>query len=158
MSELENKRKAALKEATELFKDMSLKEAKAYFTKNLMITQITKAHMAAFIKKFAESDEEKAWVKNNFKKASVKTVKKQVNTVCTDANGIPLHKIDKKTGKVKPVVKRVDSITGEEIEQFNLAGARKAFVEHFGIEPKANKFTAKPKRTEAVFDEFSDLF
>ena len=153
----EEKRKAALAAATDLFDSMTQEQANAYFTENLMITQITKAHMAAYIKKYATKKDQE-WIKKDFKKASYKTVKKQVNTVCTDESGIPLHKVDKKTGKVVPVVKRVNSITGETIERFDLAGARKEFVSHFGITPKENKFTAKAKRTEAVFDEFADIF
>lgn len=153
----EEKRKEALAAAIELFKGMTQEQANAYFTENLMITQITKAHMAAYIKSYATAADQ-AWIKGDFKKASHKNVKKQVNTVCTDANGIPLHKIDKKTGKVKPVVKRVDSVTGETITKFDLSGARKEFISHFGISPKENKFIAKAKRTEAVFDEFADIF
>lgn len=154
----EEKRKEALAAATELFEGMTQEQANAYFTENLMITQITKAHMAAYIKKYATKKSDQAWIKGGFKKSSYKEVKKQVNTVCTDANGVPLHKIDKKTGKVKPVVKRVDSVTGETITRFDLSGARKEFISHFGITPKENKFTAKAKRTEAVFDEFADIF
>lgn len=153
----EKKRKEALAAAVELFDGMTQDQANAYFTANLMITQITKAHMAAYIKKYATKKDQE-WIKKDFKKASYKVVKKQVNTVCTDANGIPLHKIDKKTGKVVPVVKRVDSITGETIERFDLSGARKEFISHFAITPKENKFTAKAKRTEAIFDEFADIF
>lgn len=157
MSKLEDKRKEQVAAAEELFKDMTQEEANKYFTDNLMISEITKAHMAVYIKKYADKSDAN-WIKKDFKKACYKTVKKQVNTVCTDANGIPLHKLDKKTGKVVPVVKRVDSITGETIERFDLSGARKAFIEHFNIIPKDNKFTAKPKRTEKVYDEFEDLF
>lgn len=43
----EEKRKEALAAATELFEGMTQEQANAYFTENLMITQITKAHMAA---------------------------------------------------------------------------------------------------------------
>ena len=158
MTKQEKKRKEALAAATELFGGMTQEQANAYFTKNLMITEITKAHMAAYIKKYATKEEDQAWIKGDFKKKSHKNVKKQVNTVCTDANGLPLHKIDKKTGKVKPVVKRVDSITGETITRFDLSGARKEFISHFRITPKESKFKVKPKRTEAVFDEFADIF
>ena len=154
----EEQRKAALAAATNLFKDMTQEQANAYFTENLMITQITKAHMAAYIKQYATKEAEQVWIKDAFKKASHKEVKKQVNTVCTDANGIPLYKVDKKSGKVKPVVKRVDSATGETITRFDLSGARKEFISHFGITPKENNFTAKAKRKEAVFDEFADIF
>ena len=154
----ENERKAALAAAVDLFSKMDQKQANHYFTDNLMITQITKAHMAAYIKQYATSEDDQKWVKGDFKKASYKTVKKQVNTVCVDANGVPLHKISKKTGKAIPVVKRVDSVTGETIERYDLAGSRKEFISHFDITPKENKFTAKPKRTEAIFDEFADIF
>ena len=57
MSKLEDKRKAALAEAAELLKDMKQDEANAYISENLMITQITKGFMAAYIKKFATSAE-----------------------------------------------------------------------------------------------------
>ncbi len=157
MSKVEDKRKAALKAATDLFSDMDKEQANDYFKNNLMITQITKAHMAAYIKKYA-TKEDADWIKGDFKKASYKTVKKQVTTVCIGANGVPLHKQDKKTGKIVPVRKRVDSITGETITKFDLSGARKEFIKHFGITPKDNKFKAKEKRTEAIFDEFDGIF
>ena len=157
MSKLEDKRKAALAEAAELLKDMKQEEANAYISENLMITQITKGFMAAYIKKFATSAEDKKWVKEEFKKASTKTATKKVSTVCMGANGVPIHKKNSK-GEFVPKKVRVDAITGETYETFNLSGARKAFVEHFGITPKANKFTPKAKRTEPIFDEFADLF
>ena len=157
MSKLEDKRKAALAEAAELLKDMKQEEANAYITENMMITQITKGFMAAYIKKFATSAEDKKWVKEEFKKASTKTATKKVTTVCMGANGVPIHKINKKGQAVAKTV-RVDSVTGETYETFDLSGARKAFVEHFGITPKANKFTPKAKRTEPVFDEFDGIF
>lgn len=157
MSKLEDKRKAALAEAAELLKDMKQEEANAYITENMMITQITKGFMAAYIKKFATSAEDKKWVKEEFKKASTKTATKKVTTVCMGANGVPIHKINKKGQAVAKTV-RVDAVTGETYETFDLSGARKAFVEHFGITPKANKFTPKAKRTEPVFDEFDGIF
>lgn len=157
MSKLEDKRKAALAEAAELLKDMKQEEANAYITENMMITQITKGFMAAYIKKFATSAEDKKWVKEEFKKASTKTAIKKVTTVCMGANGVPIHKLNK-DGKAIAKTVRVDSVTGETYETFDLSGARKAFVEHFGITPKANKFTPKAKRTEPIFDEFADLF
>ena len=157
MSKLEDKRKAALAEAAELLKDMKQEEANAYITENMMITQITKGFMAAYIKKFATSAEDKKWVKEEFKKASTKPATKKVSTVCMGANGVPIHKKNSK-GEFVPKKVRVDAITGETYETFNLSGARKAFVEHFGITPKANKFTPKAKRTEPIFDEFADLF
>lgn len=157
MSKLEDKRKAALAEAAELLKNMKQEEANAYISENVMITQITKGFMAAYIKKFATSAEDKKWVKEEFKKASTKTATKKVSTVCMGANGVPIHKKNSK-GEFVPKKVRVDAITGETYETFNLSGARKAFVEHFGITPKANKFTPKAKRTEPIFDEFADLF
>ena len=157
MSKLEDKRKAALAEAAELLKDMKQEEANAYISENLMITQITKGFMAAYIKKFATSAEDKKWVKEEFKKASTKTATKKVTTVCMGANGVPIHKINKKGQAVAKTV-RVDAVTGETYETFDLAGARAAFVEHFGISPKPNKFTPKAKRTTKEYDEFADLF
>ena len=157
MSKLEDKRKAALAEAAELLKDMKQEEANAYITENMMITQITKGFMAAYIKKFATSAEDKKWVKEEFKKASTKTATKKVTTVCMGANGVPIHKINKKGQAVAKTV-RVDAVTGETYETFDLAGARAEFVKHFGITPKANKFTPKAKRTEPIFDEFDDIF
>ena len=157
MSKLEDKRKAALAEAAELLKDMKQEEANAYITENMMITQITKGFMAAYIKKFATSAEDKKWVKEEFKKASTKTATKKVTTVCMGANGVPIHKINKKGQAVAKTV-RVDAVTGETYETFNLSGARAEFVAHFGITPKANKFTPKAKRTTEKYDEFADLF
>ena len=157
MSKLEDKRKAALAEAAELLKNMKQEEANAYISENVMITQITKGFMAAYIKKFATSAEDKKWVKEEFKKASTKTATKKVTTVCMGANGVPIHKLNK-DGKAIAKTVRVDSVTGETYETFDLSGARQAFVEHFGITPKANKFTPKAKRTEPIFDEFADLF
>ena len=157
MSKLEDKRKAALAEAAELLKDMKQEEANAYISENLMITQITKGFMAAYIKKFATSAEDKKWVKEEFKKASTKTATKKVTTVCMGANGVPIHKLNK-DGKAIAKTVRVDSVTGETYETFDLAGARAEFVKHFGITPKANKFTPKAKRTEPVFDEFDGIF
>ena len=157
MSKLEDKRKAALAEAAELLKDMKQEEANTYISENLMITQITKGFMAAYIKKFATSAEDKKWVKEEFKKASTKTATKKVTTVCMGANGVPIHKINKKGQAVAKTV-RVDAVTGETYETFDLAGARAEFVKHFGITPKANKFTPKAKRTEPIFDEFDDIF
>lgn len=157
MSKLEDKRRAALADAVELIKGMKQEEVNNYITENLMITQITKAFMAAYIKKFATSDAEKRWVKEEFKKASTKIATKKITTVCMGANGVPIHKLNK-DGKAIAKTVRVDSVTGETYETFDLSGARKAFIEHFGITPKANKFTPKAKRTEPIFDEFNDLF
>ena len=157
MSKLEDKRKAALAEAAELLKDMKQDEANAYISENLMITQITKGFMAAYIKKFATSAEDKKWVKGDFKAASTKVATKKVSTVCMGANGVPIHKINKKGQAVAKTV-RVDAVTGETYETFNLSGARAEFVAHFGITPKANKFTPKAKRTTEKYDPFADLF
>ena len=157
MSKLEDKRKAALAEAAELLKNMKQEEANAYISENLMITQITKGFMAAYIKKFATSAEDKKWVKEEFKKASTKPATKKVTTVCMGANGVPIHKLNK-DGKAIAKTVRVDSVTGETYETFDLSGARAEFVKHFGITPKANKFTPKTKRTTQKYDEFADLF
>ena len=157
MSKMEDKKREALAKATELFANMEQEEANNYFTENTMITQITKAQMAAYIKKFATSEADKKWVKEDFKKASTKTATRKVQTVCTGANGVAIHKLGK-NGKSIPKTVRVDSITGETYETFDLSGARKAFVEHFNIIPKANKFKAKEKRETPIFDEFADLF
>lgn len=157
MSKIEDDKREALSKATELLSDKTQEEANAYIKENLMITQITKAFMAAYIKKYATSDEEKEWVKEDFKKASTKVATRKVSTVCVGANGVAIHKINK-DGKAIPKTVRVDSITGETYTTFDLSGARKAFIEHFGITPKANKFTPKAKRTEPIFDEFDGLF
>lgn len=150
-------KKAAVAKAVEFLKDMKQEDANAYIEENLMITEITKAFMAAYIKKFATTKEDKIWVKEEFKKASTKTATKKVSTICMGGNNVPIHK---KNSKGEYVVKkvRVDAITGETYETFNLAGARAAFVEHFGISPKPNKFTPKAKRTTKEYDEFADLF
>ena len=136
---------------------MKQEDANAYIEENLMITEITKAFMAAYIKKFATTKEDKIWVKEDFKKASTKTATKKVSTICMGGNNVPIHK---KNSKGEYVVKkvRVDAITGETYETFNLSGARAAFVEHFGITPKPNRFTPKAKRTTKAYDEFEDLF
>ena len=157
MSKLEEKRKAEMKAAIELLKDMKQEEANAYVTQKYMITEITKAFMAAYIKKFATSPEEQKWVKEEFKQAATKTVKKKVTTICMGANNVPIHKLNK-DGKAVPKKVRVDAVTGETYQAFDLSGARKAFIEHFGITPKANRFTPKPKRTEKVYDEFDGIF
>ena len=153
----EQKRKEAVKEAVRLFDGMDQETANKYFTDNFMITQITKAHMAAYIKKFTDKAADAEWLET-FKKASYKEVPKQYATVCLDKDNNPIMVLSKKTGKGKPKVKRVDSSTGEMITQFNLNGARKEFLKHFNIKPKANKFTPKEKRTEKVYDEFADIF
>lgn len=157
MSKMEDRKREALAKATELFANMKQEEANKYFAENTMITQITKALMAAYIKKFATSEADKKWVKEDFKKASTKTAKRMVQTVCTGANGVAIHKLNEK-GKAIAKTVRVESATGETYETFNLSGSRKAFVEHFNITPKANKFQAKAKRETPIFDEFADLF
>lgn len=157
MSKIEDNKRKALKEATELLKDKTQEEANNYIAENLMITQITKAFMAAYIKKYATSDEDKNWIKEDFKKASEKTVTRKVSTVCVDANGDAIYKINKH-GQAIPKTIRVNSITGEKYTTFDFRGARKAFIEHFDITPKDNKFKPKAKRTEPIFDEFDGLF
>ncbi len=153
----EAEKKAAVEKAIGFLKDMKQEEANAYIAENLMITEITKAFMAAYIKKFATAAGDKKWLKEEFKKASTKIATKKVSTVCMGANGVPIHKINSK-GQAVAVKKRVDAITGETYETFDIAGARAAFVEHFGITPKANRFTPKAKRTTKPYDEFADLF
>lgn len=153
----EAEKRAAVAKATEFMKDMKQEEVNSYVTDNCMITEITKAFMAAYIKKFATSAAEQKWVKEVFKAASTKKATKKVTTVCMGANGVPIHKLNK-DGKAIAKTVRVDSVTGETYETFDLSGARAAFVEHFGITPKANKFTPKAKRTTKAYDEFADLF
>lgn len=150
-------KKEAVAKAIEFIKNMKQEDVNNYITENVMITEITKAFMAAYIKKFATSEDDKKWLKETFKKASTKIAKKKVQTVCTAANGEAIHKLN---AEGKAIVKyvRVDSITGETYETFNLSGARAAFVEYFKITPKANAFKAKEKRKTKVFDEFADLF
>lgn len=157
MNKIEKAKKKAMEEAIAKFETMTQEEANNYISENYMITQLTKALMAAYIKKYATSDEEMKWRTEVFKKASTKIAKRKVQTVCTGANGVAIHKLGK-NGKSIPKTIRVDSITGETYETFDLSGARKAFVEHFNIIPKANKFKAKEKRETPIFDEFADLF
>ncbi len=152
----EAQQRAAVAKALEFLKDKKQEEANAYIAKNCMITEITKPFMAAYIKTYA-TEEDADWVKGDFKKASTKMETRKVSTICMGANGVPIHKIGK-DGKAVPVKKRVDAITGETYETFNLAGARAEFVAHFGITPKANKFTPKAKRTTEKYDPFADLF
>jgi hypothetical protein len=152
----EAEQRAAVAKALEFLKDKKQEEANAYIAKNCMITEITKPFMAAYIKTYA-TEEDADWIKGDFKKASTKVQTRKVTTVCMGANNIPIHKINKKGQAVTKTV-RVDAITGETYETFNLAGARAEFVAHFGITPKANKFTPKSKRTTVKYDPFADLF
>ena len=156
MTKIEEKRKAAMEEARQLLKDMKQDEANAYVSENFTKTDIKKAFMAAYIEKFSKKEDRK-WFEEDFKKAATKTVKKMVSTVCTDANGIVIHK-EGKDGKAIPKTARVPAIGGETYEKFDINGAREAFLEHFGITPKASKFVPKAKRTEKVYDEFDGLF
>lgn len=150
-------KRAAVAKAMVFLKDMTQEEANAYIAKNLMITEITKAFMAAYIKKFATTKEDEIWVKEEFKKASTKIATKKVSTICMGGNHLPIRKENSK-GEVVNKTVRVDAITGETYETFNLSGARTAFVQHFGITPKENRFTPKAKRTTKPYDEFDDLF
>lgn len=150
-------KKAAVEKAVAFMKDKEQSEVNEYIKANLMITEITKAFMAAYIKKFAVSEESKSWVKNDFKKASTKTATRKVSTVCMGLNGVPVHKI-KEDGSAAVVYKRVDAITGETYETFDLSGARNAFIKYFEITPKENKFTPKAERKTKKYDEFDDLF
>lgn len=153
----EAQKKAAVAKAAEFLKDMKQEEANAYVAENLMITEITKPFMAAYIMKYATSKAEVAWRKEEFKKASTKIATKKMTTICMGANNVPIHKKNSK-GEVVAKKVRVDAITGETYETFDLAGARAEFVKHFGITPKANRFTPKTKRTTKPYDEFADLF
>ena len=157
MNKVEIAKKKALEEAIARFENMTQEEANKYINENYMITQLTKALMAAYIKKFATSEADKKWVKEDFKKASTKTAKRMVQTVCTGANGVAIHKLNEKGQAIAKTV-RVESATGETYETFNLSGARKAFVEHFNLTLLNNKFTPKAKRETPIFDEFADLF
>lgn len=157
MSVLEEKRQKALADATELFKDKSKEAADAYISENLMITQISKAIMAAYIKKYATSKAEQKWVKEDFKKASTKIATRKVQTVCVDNKGEAIRKMNK-DGKAIAKTMRVEVANGEKYETFNLSGARKEFINHFNITPKANKFKTKEKREGKIFDEFDGLF
>ena len=150
-------KKAAVDKAMEFLSGKTQAEANEYVSKNLMITEITKAFMAAYIKTFANSEEERIWVREEFKKASTKIATKKVSTICMGGNGVPIHKKNSK-GEFVPKKVRVDAITGETYETFDLAGARAEFITHFNISPKANKFTPKAKRTTEKYDEFADLF
>lgn len=150
-------KKAAVQKAIAFMSDKEQDDVNKYIESNLMITEITKAFMVAYIKKFAVSDKDQKWIKEDFKKASTKTATKKVSTVCMGLNGVPVHKI-KKDGTATVVYKRVDAITGETYETFNLAGARNAFIEYFKITPKPNKFTPKAERQTKKYDEFDDLF
>ena len=157
MNKIEKAKKKAMEEAVAKFETMTQEQANNYISENYMITQLTKALMAAYIKKYATSDEEMKWRKEVFKKASTKIAKRKVQTVCTGANGVAIHKLNEKGQAIAKTV-RVDSITGETYETFNLSGARKAFVEHFNLTLLDNRFTPKAKREEPIFDEFADLF
>lgn len=150
-------KRAAVKKALDFFGNLTQDAANDYIAKNVRATEITKALMAAYIKTYANTEDEKVWVKGEFKKASTKTATKKVSTVCMGGNGLPIHKINK-NGKAVAKTVRVDSITGETYETFDLSGARKEFIAHFKITPLASKFTPKAKRKTEVYDEFADLF
>ena len=150
-------KKAAVAKAIEFMQNKKQEEVNTYITKNVMITEITKAFMAAYIKTFATSETDKEWIKEDFQKEAYKTAKRKVQTVCTGANGIAIHKLNAE-GKVIAKTVRVDSITGETYKTFNLSGARKEFIAHFNITPKDNKFKARAKRDSKEYDEFADLF
>lgn len=152
----EDIRKASVKKAADFLKGKKKEEADAYITENVTKVKLSKALMSAYIKTYS-TEADKEWVKSDFKAASTKTVKKKVTTVVTDANGGVVHTVDK-NGKAVPKKARVDSFTGETYETFDLSGARDAFIEHFEITTKANKFVVKPKRTTKVYDEFDDIF
>ena len=153
-------KKASVDKAINFLKDKSQEQANSYIEKNVMLSKITKAFMVAYIKTYATSEEEKKWVKEDFQKKSYKQANRQVQTVITDVNGIIVHKPGKgkNLGKAVPRTARVDVITGETYTKFDLSGARKEFINHFGIKVKEPKFTPKAKRTDKVYDEFDGLF
>lgn len=150
-------KKAAVAKAIEFMQNKKQEEVNTYITKNVMISEITKAFIAAYIKTFATSETQQEWVKGDFKKEAYKIAKRKVQTVCTGANGIAIHKLNAE-GKAVPKYVRVDSITGETYKTFSLSGARKEFIRYFNIIPKDNKFKARAKRESNEFDEFADLF
>ena len=153
-------KKASVDKAINFLKDKSQEQANSYIEKNVMLSKITKAFMVAYIKTYATSEEEKKWVREDFQKKSYKQANRQVQTVITDVNGIIVHKPGKgkNLGKAVPRTARVDVITGETYTKFDLSGARKEFINHFGIKVKEPKFTPKAKRTDKVYDEFDGLF
>jgi len=157
MSKLEDKRRAELEKAIELFADKTQEEANDYLKKEVKLQQLSKAMMSAYIKKYADSEEEIKWVKGEFKKASYKEEVKKNRTVCTDAKGGVVHKLNKE-GKVIPKYVYVEAFGQEKYPKFNLSGARKEFIKHFNIELKDSGFTPKEKRTEKIFDVFDGLF
>lgn len=157
MTKQEERKKNAVAEAEKLFESMTREQANQYFTDNLTMTQITKAHMAAYLKKFATTKEEQEWYKGDFYKASFEIVKRKEDTICTDANGEIIYKLNKEH-RVIPKSIRVDSKTGETYARYSIIKARKAFIEHFNITPKNSKFKPKAKRVEDRYDEFDGLF
>ena len=156
LTKKEKKRIEALEKATKLLKDKSKEEANKYIEENMKITDITKGFISAYIRKYA-TEKDKEWFKKDFRKASTKKVKKQVSTIVMGENNTPVYKKDKK-GNIVPKRKRVDSITGEVYERFDISGARKEFIDHFDIITKANDFVVKEERKVKYFDEFDGLF
>lgn len=157
MTKAEEKAIKEFADYTAMLEPMTQQEANDFIAKTYMKTEIKKTFMAAYIKKFATSAADAAWVKKDFKKASFKKTVRKVKTVCTDANGVAIHKLNK-DGKVivqTAMVERVDSAT---YDKYDLNGAREAFLDHFGISTKENAFTPKAKRTEPKFDPFADIF
>lgn len=155
MTVVEERKQNLVMNAIGMFDGKSKEEANKVF-EGLTITKITKAMMAVYIKNYA-TEEDKEWIKGDFKKASYKKAYKEVSTVCVDANGVPIHKKNK-NGEVIVKRARVKSITGETYDKFDLSGARKEFVKHFNLTLAANPFKVKEKRTEKLFDEFDGLF
>lgn len=156
LTKKEKARIEALEKATELLKDKSKEEADKYINENMKMTDITKGFISAYIRKYA-TEKDKEWFKKDFHKASIKKVKKQISTIVMGENNTPIYKKDKK-GNIVPRTKRVDSITGEVYERFDISGARKEFIKHFNIITKANNFVVKEKRNDNYFDEFDGLF
>ena len=156
MTKAEEKRKEALKEATEIFADKTKEQANKYIAENITTTKLTKALMASYIKKFATA-EDKKWYKETFVPNSKTTTTRKVKTVCVDNKGVPIRKLNKK-GEAVVETARVERLGGETYEKFDISKARSLFMEHFGITTKAGKFTPKAKREEPKFDEFADMF
>lgn len=155
-------KKASVEKAKNFFKDKSQEEANRYIKENVMLSKITKSLMVAYIQTYSTEEDKKSWVKTEFKQASTKIVKRQVQTVITDSNGVIVHKPGKgkNMGKAVPRTARVDVITGETYEKFNLSGARAEFISHFNLEVKEPTFKLKEKRAEddKKYNEFDELF
>lgn len=158
MTKRDQMKQKALEDAKKLFENMTQEEANQYFADNLTKTQITKAHMSAYLRKFAK-EEDKKWISKDFYEASFKSTKRKESSVCTDANGVAIYKLNKEHRAIVKTI-RVDSNTGETYDRYNIFKAREAFIEHFKITPKNSKFKPKDKNVNKNkrFDEFDGLF